>query len=139
MKEVNLLKPCFSDHRGSITDIFVKSPKDHCAIITTAPGHIRANHYHKFTTQYTFLVHGKMLMASVEVSKNGGYDQEAVEIITIPTNTLVVHPPYKAHAFKAVEESTILAFACGIRGGDQYESDVFRLEECLFSNSGSNK
>ena len=52
--------------------------------------------------------------------------------------TLVTHNAFEAHTFKAVEKST-LAFACGIRGGTDYESDVFRLSKNLFEEKAELK
>ena len=37
----------FKDKRGQIFDIFVNSPKDHCALITSKKGAVRGNHFHK--------------------------------------------------------------------------------------------
>ena len=52
------------DDRGSIRDIFVGTPKDHCSIITFTLGAIRANHFHKLTTQYTYVIEGEITMAT---------------------------------------------------------------------------
>ena len=46
-------------------------------------------------------------------------------------NSLIVHKPYYAHAFKALRPSNMLAFADGIRGGNNYEKDTFRLNKRL--------
>ena len=127
-----LLQPNFSDHRGDITDIFVNSPKDHCCIITNNDGAIRANHYHKLSTQYTYVIDGSLKMASVIVSKSGEFNKSDITFQVLEAGSLVVHKPYEAHAFKSINQSKILAFACGIRGGNNYENDVYRLTESLF-------
>ena len=46
-------------------------------------------------------------------------------------NTIVVHKPYYAHAFKATTKVILLAFADGKRGGKDYEKDTFRLKTKL--------
>jgi mannose-6-phosphate isomerase-like protein (cupin superfamily) len=120
----------YSDHRGSIRDIFVSSPKDHCSIITFTPDAVRANHFHKESTQYTYVIDGEILMATRFVNENGEPAGE-VEQIVIGPGDLVTHPPYHAHAFRALRASTILAFADGTRGGSEYEKDVFRLAVSL--------
>ena len=56
------LNPSFKDDRGEIIDIFVKSPKDHCSIITSKKGAVRGNHFHKKSIQYTFIVSGKFML-----------------------------------------------------------------------------
>jgi quercetin dioxygenase-like cupin family protein len=119
-----------SDARGTIRDIFVSSPKDHCSIITFTPDAVRANHFHKESTQYTYVIEGEILMATRLVDENGEPAGE-VEQGVLVAGDLVTHPPYHAHAFRALKASTILAFADGVRGGNDYESDVFRLKASL--------
>ena len=106
----------FSDARGEIYDIFVNSPKDHCALITCNKGAIRGNHFHKFSTQFTYILSGKF----------------KISIETVNENELIKHPPYEAHTFEAISDNCkILAFACGKRGGKYYEEDTFRLSQKL--------
>ncbi len=119
-----------SDDRGSIRDIFVSSPKDHCSIITFTPDAVRANHFHKESTQYTYVIDGEILMATRLVDQNGEPAGE-VEKVVLGAGDLVTHPPFHAHAFRATKASTILAFADGVRGGNDYESDVFRLKASI--------
>jgi mannose-6-phosphate isomerase-like protein (cupin superfamily) len=119
-----------ADARGTIRDIFVSSPKDHCSIITFTPDAVRANHFHKHSTQYTYVIDGEILMATRLVDAQGEPASE-IERVTLGPGDLVTHPPLHAHAFRAIKASTILAFADGVRGGDDYESDVFRLKTSL--------
>jgi quercetin dioxygenase-like cupin family protein len=119
-----------SDDRGTIRDIFVSSPKDHCSIITFTPGAVRANHFHKESTQYTYVIDGEIQMATRLVDENGEPAGE-IEKTVLRAGDLVTHPPLHAHAFRAVVASTILAFADGIRGGSDYESDVYRLKSSM--------
>jgi mannose-6-phosphate isomerase-like protein (cupin superfamily) len=119
-----------SDARGTIRDIFVSSPKDHCSIITFTPDAVRANHFHKESTQYTYVIDGEITMATRLVDENGEPKGE-VEKVVLRAGDLVTHPPYHAHAFRALGAATILAFADGVRGGNDYESDVFRLKASI--------
>lgn len=120
----------YADARGSIRDIFVSSPKDHCAIITFTENAVRANHFHKHSTQYTYVIDGEILLATCVVNQQGQSVDE-VKTTLLGPGDLVTHPPYHAHAFRALRASTILAFADGMRGGADYESDVFRLKNPL--------
>jgi len=120
----------YSDSRGEIRDIFVSSPKDHCSLITFTLGAIRANHFHKESTQYTYVVNGELLMSSCLVDDTGTPIAEIQEEVLV-VGDIVSHPPYHAHAFRALKPSTILAFADGIRGGCDYEKDVFRLKNSI--------
>ena len=131
MSEIVKLDIAFRDSRGIILDIFESAPKDHGALITFNKGAKRANHYHKLSTQYTFLVSGKLTMRTAKVDKKGNFIESIKEDIIKP-HMLITHRPYEAHAFEANENATILAFACGLRGGKDYEKDVYRLIMNMF-------
>ena len=119
-----------TDDRGTIRDIFISSPKDHCSIITFAKNAMRANHFHKESTQYTYVIDGEIVMATLLVDLQGEPSGEVEQVVLGPGD-LVTHPPYHAHAFRAVKPSTILAFADGTRGGSDYEKDVYRLKNSI--------
>ena len=114
----------FEDARGTITDIFSKSPKDHATVIFSKKGSIRGNHYHKVSVQYVFVVQGELETYS---QKPG----EDVSIDTLKTNDLIAHEPGEAHAFLAKEDTIFLTFVEGLRGGEDYEKDTYRLEKPL--------
>jgi len=119
-----------ADERGTIRDIFVSSPKDHCCIITFTPNAVRANHFHKVSTQYTYVIDGEILMSSCLVDQDGEFAGNIEQVVLGPGD-LVTHPPFHAHAFRAVSSASILAFADGVRGGVDYENDVYRLKNSL--------
>ena len=124
------LNSSFKDDRGEIIDIFVKSPKDHCSIITSKKGAVRGNHFHKKSTQYTYIVSiFKLYRAKVD---DEGNLKEKVRVDIIEKNELIEHPPFESHTLVAeTDEAIILAFACGTRGGDFYEEDTYRLKKKL--------
>lgn len=124
------LKNNFKDNRGSIIDIFTNEPKDHCTIVTFNRYAVRGNHFHKKSTQYSFIISGKLKMVTARVDKKGHITGKITkEIVT--QNTLIEHKPYCAHAFKALKNSNLLAFVNGKRGGKNYEKDTFRLKTKL--------
>jgi len=127
MSDIKKLNIAVEDDRGIILDIFKSSPKDHCALITFKKNSERANHYHKNSTQFTFIIKGKLLLRTARVNNDGKLIEEIKENSVEPY-TLITHLPYEAHSFLALTDSTILAFACGIRGGQDYEKDVFRIK-----------
>ena len=131
MSEIIKLDIAYEDDRGIILDIFESEPKEHGALITLNKGAKRANHYHKLSTQYTFLISGKLKMRTAKVDKNGDFIETIKEDLIKP-HMLITHKPYEAHAFEASENATILAFACGLRGGKDYEKDVYRLIMNMF-------
>ncbi len=117
-------KPAFADERGEITDIVENVPFDSLTVITSTKGAIRGNHYHKETTQYTYIHAGKCRYYS---QKPG----EPAEQKVVRKGDLIVSPPLESHAFEALEDAVLLAFCLGPRAGTQYETDTFRLTEPL--------
>ena len=106
----------FSDRWGYIRDLFQNSPKDHCSIVTFNKGAVRGNHYHKKSTQYSYLLSGKLTLRYSKVDKNGNIKGKINKKIIGP-NILITHRPYEAHAFIANKKSLMIAFADGLRGG----------------------
>jgi dTDP-4-dehydrorhamnose 3,5-epimerase len=111
----------FEDDRGTITDIFVKSPKDHSTIIFTKKGGVRGNHHHKQTIQTDFIVSGRMEI----FSKRGSGPVERAEL---GPHDLVVWEPGEIHSFRALEDTVFVTFNEGLRGGGDYEKDTFRVK-----------
>jgi quercetin dioxygenase-like cupin family protein len=119
-------KPAFTDARGAITDILDGVPLNAVTIITNKKGAVRANHYHKKTIQYTFVLTGRVKY----VSEAKGLRKTT---ILIPGD-LAVSPPNEAHATQALTDATFLALAHGLRHGRDYEKDTFRLVEPLIKS-----
>ena len=115
----------FEDARGSIRDIFAREPKDTCTIIVSKKGSVRGNHYHKLSTQYTYIVSGQLTMLSQKVGET------AIEKHVFREGDVMTHEPNEAHALIADEDTVFLAFADGLRGGADYEQDTIRLETPL--------
>lgn len=115
----------FTDARGTISDIFVGEPHEHCTIITTKKGGVRGNHYHKRSRQHDFLVSGSMEIYGKVV---GG--QEVIKAVLKP-NDLVVWEPNEAHEFVMLEDTVFITFVDGPRAGEDFEKDTYRLETPL--------
>ncbi|MDO8517969.1 MAG: hypothetical protein Q7S26_01610 [bacterium] len=112
----------FEDARGTITDIWVKEPKEHCTIIVTKKGGIRGNHYHKVSRQHDFLVSGKF-----DVYSRKNNEEQIVKTLWQPYD-LLTFDLGEAHEFVALEDSIWITFVDGLRGGDDFEKDTYRLE-----------
>ena len=123
---IKILKNNFKDKRGEILDIFTKNPKDHCTLVTFNKSAIRGNHFHKKSTQYTYILSGKLTMYEVKVNSKGDKIGKLSKKV-VKKNTLITHKKFIAHTFVAQEKSSILAFSDGLRGGKNYEKDTFRL------------
>lgn len=109
----------FEDARGVIQDLLVQI--DSVTEIFTREGAVRGNHTHAETKQWTYVVSGSMLTAQ-------GLPGE-VEHRLIGTGSLLYEPPGVPHAWKAMEDTTVLVFTRGPRSGEDYESDTRRLPE----------
>jgi Uncharacterized conserved protein, contains double-stranded beta-helix domain len=112
--------PAFEDARGAITDILQHIPVDSVTIITCVKGAIRANHYHKESVQYSYVLSGQIL---VYTQMNDG----PVESRTLVKGDMVESPPFERHALHAIEDSVLLIITRGPRGGKNYEDDTFRV------------
>jgi quercetin dioxygenase-like cupin family protein len=112
-----------SDNRGDITDIFYKSNIHHVAVVRSNKGAVRGNHYHKETTQYMLITKG----ALEYWHKPLGSEAEA-ECILLQEGDFVETPPNEIHALNIVEDNEFVVFTTGVRGGQDYESDTFRID-----------
>lgn len=111
----------FQDDRGTITDIFTRSPKDHITIIFSKKGSVRGSHYHKRSTQYTFVISGRLTILS------RGIDAADITEDAVGPYEMMTHAPNEIHTIIAEEDTLFLACADGVRGGKDYEEDTFRV------------
>ena len=117
----------FADDRGTITDIFHMANMNHSCIITNQPGTVRGNHYHKFTTQYTYILSGRLNYYSKSI---GG--DESTDVFTAVAGDMIISEPLEIHAMKSGPDGcTFIAFTEGPRGGADYESDTYRVESIV--------
>jgi len=114
----------FMDERGSIKDILENEPIEYVTLISSKKGAIRGNHYHAESVQYTFVLNGRLkLITQMPLSQ--------AKIVIIKAGDLVLTPAMERHALIALEDSEILVFTRGPRGGKNYETDTYRLKEKL--------
>jgi dTDP-4-dehydrorhamnose 3,5-epimerase-like enzyme len=109
-----------SDQRGSITDIINHLSFNGATIIESKKGSIRGNHYHKHTIQFVYILNGKMKCAAKKIS------EPLVEVV-VESGDLISHEAYEAHNFEAIEDTLFLVLSSGLRNGDDYEKDTYRL------------
>ena len=115
------------DERGVIADLFAKSNMNSGCLISNAPGAVRANHYHKLTTQYTYIVAGTTQYYSKPVDSD-----EPAELFEAKSGDFIISAPNEIHALRAGPQGCVfMAFAEGPRGGEEYESDTFRVDSII--------
>ena len=118
------IKPAFEDERGQITDILAHEPIQYVTLITQAKGTTRGNHYHKETIQWNYLLNGKVKLLTQ-------LPGAAVISTVLEVGDLAVTEQEERHAIEALEDSTFLVLTRGVRGGDDYEKDTYRLAQPL--------
>jgi len=119
--QVQKIVPAFSDERGNIIDILKQNAVEYATLITSKKHAVRANHYHKETFQWVYLLSGRMRVV-------GQMPGDAPAEVVLEPGDLIVNAPLERHAFEALEDSTMLVLTRGPRGGDDYEKDTFRLD-----------
>ena len=102
-----------TDDRGSIVDLFYNEDINHVATVTSEPYVIRGNHYHKETTQHMLMIKGSLVVVAAE-------------------GDLVSTGPNEIHALRIGSEGNeFVVFSQGKRGGKDYESDTFRVDNII--------
>lgn len=114
----------FSDARGEIIDLLENETINAVTVISFKPGAVRANHYHLHTTQWNYVISGHILLASQVPG-------QAVEKILMNPGDLVETPPEVRHALQGMDEAVLMVFTKGPRGGKEYETDTYRLQDPL--------
>jgi len=112
----------FADARGAIqplADLTMES----ASLITSAPGTVRANHYHKTDWHYCYLLSGAMDY----YHRPHGSDEEP-ERVRVNAGDMVFTPPLVDHAMKFLEETSFLTLSRNPRDQESYEADVVRIQ-----------
>lgn len=109
------------DERGAIMDLVEGAEINAVTFISFKKGAVRGNHYHKRTMQWNYVLRGKIRM----VTQVGN---EIAEETILEQGGFAVTEPMEKHALVGLEDSEMLVFTQGPRGGKEYESDTFRLE-----------
>jgi quercetin dioxygenase-like cupin family protein len=122
------VKPAVTDRRGTITDVLDGIPVECVTLVTSKKGAVRGNHYHKKTTQYTYVLRGRYRL----LTQRG---EGRVQARVVKAGELVITPPLERHAFIALESSLLIACAHGPRAGRSYETDTYRLAAPLTAPS----
>lgn len=105
----------FEDERGAIEDL--KVGKDWSVThISFKKGSVRGNHYHKQTTQTDLILSGKFECYSGN------------KMVELERGDIIEHHAGVPHAYKALEDGEMVSTCFGVRIGENYEEDTFRLD-----------
>lgn len=125
MKFVRKIKPFFVDERGEMSYLLDESATITSALyITCKKGSIRANHYHKKDTHYSY-----MLKGSMEYTYQDAKDKNAKKhTVIVSKGEIVETRPMTIHAMKFPEDSIFIAFTTEERDQAKYEKDTVRTK-----------
>ena len=115
----------FKDKRGYILDISYKEDFNHSTLISSNKNSVRANHYHKKTTQISFILKGSCFYFSKKLK------QKKTKKIKLKKHDYLITKPNEIHAYRFLEKTEMLVFSKGLRGGKDYEKDTFRVQKKL--------
>lgn len=122
-EEVRKIKPVFVDDRGTITDI-LEEVVGHVGIITSKAGSIRAKHYHKESTQYTYVINGK-----VEFKTNDFREENSkIKSVILESGDLIITPPMIVHKMIFLEDTVFLDMTTKSRKDGGFERDTIRVD-----------
>lgn len=119
---VKHIDPAFEDDRGKILDLF-EVPVHHVGLITFKAGVIRAKHYHKQSTQYSYVLDGTI---DLIVCPKDRLDER--EVIEMTPGTAVSIEPGVVHVYRARTDASIIDLTTLSREDNGYEEDVVRVE-----------
>jgi dTDP-4-dehydrorhamnose 3,5-epimerase-like enzyme len=120
------LKPDFTDERGTITDLVNGVEFSHAGVITSVKGSIRGNHYHRRSSQYTYVMSGRIELVSRD---HGG----EIETAIFEKGGFFLSPPEVDHAMRFLEDTEFLVLTTYARDDGGYEDDTVRLDPPLIS------
>lgn len=114
----------YTDERGSITDILQKEDIEYVTVITLVKGTERGYHYHMKTTQWVYMMEGRVNLLTQ-------MPEEPVVASILEKGDLALTYHMERHAMIALEDSVFIVLTRGPRGGEDYETDTYRLDEPL--------
>jgi len=118
----------FEDTRGTITDIFYNTNLNHVAIINSVPNAIRGNHYHAKSVQHIYIILG-----SLEYWYKDTNMQKSEYELCLPGD-VITSDMGEIHALRIGDQGCLfMAFTEGLRGGQDYESDTYRVHNIISS------
>ena len=115
------IKNDFEDERGAIRDILVKEKIDFVTIIFNKKNAVRGKSLsqRKQSSTFMFWRGQSLLLQNLRAKKLKKVLSEG---------DLLLNEPLEWHAIKSIEDSKLLILTRGLRGGDDYEADTFKID-----------
>ncbi|XKT74487.1 MAG: cupin domain-containing protein [Patescibacteria group bacterium UBA2163] len=118
---ITTIKPVHIDGRGTITDIINKSIS-HVGCVSFKKGALRAKHYHHKSTQYDYVMSGKLRL--VVCLPDGSEREDYI----LGAGMFSEVPPGVVHTYIAEEDSVMIDMTTLSRDDDGYEEDTVRVD-----------
>lgn len=113
----------FVNGNGAIINLLTEK-FTHSAILTTAAGSIRANHYHKTDWHYSYVISGEVEYCWREVGA-----RTSPNVKVFKQGAMFFTPPMLEHAMVFRKDTVIITFARNARSEHQtHEDDLVRVE-----------
>lgn len=117
------IDPPFINENGAILNLLTER-FTHAAILTSRPGAVRANHYHKTDWHYAYVIDGEVEYFHRPVGSGDAPTRER-----FPRGTMFFSPPLVEHAMFFPVPTTIITFARNARSEhDTHEQDLVRVK-----------
>jgi dTDP-4-dehydrorhamnose 3,5-epimerase-like enzyme len=116
------LDPPFVNQNGTIQNLLLERFTS-AAIITSVPGSVRANHYHKTDWHYSYVVRGMVWYYWRPVGVG-----HPPSLARFGAGTMFFTPPLVEHAMVFPEETAFITFAKNVRDHDHHEADLVRVQ-----------
>ncbi|MEK7502006.1 MAG: cupin domain-containing protein [Patescibacteria group bacterium] len=125
MKIIKKIKPFFIDERGEMSYLLDNANNITSVLyITCKKGAVRANHYHKKDTHYSYMVNGSMEYTYQDVKAKNAKKHK----IIVKKGEIVESPPMTIHAMRFLEDSSFIALTTESRDRKKYEKDTVRVK-----------
>lgn len=115
------LEEAFEDNRGSIQPLVDMDMKS-CVLITSNPGAVRANHFHKTGWHFCYVVAGEIEYYHRKVG-----DTNPPEKVIAGPGEMIFTPPQVEHSMVFKVTSTFITMDRNSRIQEVYEADVVRI------------
>jgi hypothetical protein len=117
-----LLDAPFVNENGAIQNLLLERFTS-AALITSVPGSVRANHYHKTDWHYSYVVNG-----AVEYYWRPAGTRTEPKHQRFGEGTMFFTPPLVEHAMFFPEKTSFITFAKNLRDHDNHEADLVRVK-----------
>lgn len=119
------LEPPFVDDRGAIQPL-VDTDMKSVVLISSKPGAVRADHYHKTDWHYCYMHSGSMEYYHRPVGSTA-----QPEMVIVKAGQMAFTPPMVEHAMHFLEDSVFVTMSRNPRDQETYEADVVRVGSLL--------